>query len=318
MQIFTKNCNDFESLIFVETKCPMGHIQLYRQQIKEAIQNIKIILITTQEYAENFIDLDIAIHVIQRSHFKNTGAFIYRLQQLEMLFFVHKALKELPDSKVIFLSYDTIAFSIMSYILSQRNIYIVDHNNIDQNKNSFVKRMFFRAIHQKATHLCFENYICDFLQTSYGIKAVKISHPERKISISSVGSNAECPAGPYVFCPSSECEPNFLQSLLVFCKREQLLLVTKPHPHLPTDPMVIVQEYFTNYDALFLKATFIAIGADFQYRVSGVCYEALANDKDIIFHDCLFSRAIAKKSINTSIFLTDEGFVAPDTSIVSG
>lgn len=68
---------------------------------------------------------------------------------------------------------------------------------------------------------------------------------------------------------------------------------------------VSTQEFFYNYDENMLDADAIFIPQKFDYRVSGVLFEALQTDAKIFMSNCLFSKSL-KEKFESKIVIVDD------------
>ena len=289
-----------KKLLLVDTKCPSGHIELYRLQILAYCEEFDVTFATTSRYFENFSELPIAHLKIRGDQDLAKGKPSRKLQQFYRMYPVLRNWKKDGYDQCVLLSFDTHVLGAMSWLIESKGLEGYLHNNIDEIVNHAHKRLLFRRIAKRMTFCVFEDYISQFLQETFGAKTRVTPHPRRAI----VAQDADPTGGePFVFCPSSECDPSFFEKLDQFCAAKGLLLVTKPRPGLKERTGLIVKDRFDNFDDLFLAADYIACGVDYQYRVSGVFYEALGNDKKIIANDCLFFRSVQNQLRHVPIFL---------------
>lgn len=284
-----------DKVLLVEPKCPSGHINLYRAQIRKYCEQFDVTLATTPEFFDFFSDLPISYAEIPESQCAWTGKIGYRINQLLRITPLLRHWRTRGFSKCIFLSYDTVSLAAISPFVDMSDVYLFVHNNIDEMQKSRLKRASFRMISKSATFYVFEEYIGAHLRRQYGVNTAVVQHERRKMRRSYPLTIPLVNGHPFVFCPSADCDRQFLLRLIRYCEANGLFLVAKSQSDLPPCPSVITQKYFDNYEDLFLESDFIAVGVDYKYRVSGVFYEALGNDKKIIANDCLFMRAVMEQ-----------------------
>jgi hypothetical protein len=281
---------DDKKLYVVETKCPKGHLNLYRNLIKR-YQNLgfEVVLVSNKRYISELKDVCDKYQIVSiEDSYRNK--ITYRINQIKALY---RSLKTLPSgSKVLLLSYDTIAFSAVSFLFDLK-ITVLEHNNIDYLDKSIVKRIAYRIINRKVEHACFEKYICDYISSKYKKKSTVIQHPlcwEIGIRVKNKPFNKE-----YIFIPSAEVCLGFVKKLIFAAEKLNISIVTKYHKDLVPSPNLIMEKYFENYSEIFNSALAIGVGVDYKYRVSGVFYEGVAAQKRIIMKDCLYSNKMKAK-----------------------
>nr|WP_321278096.1 hypothetical protein [uncultured Vibrio sp.] len=277
--------------VLVEPKMCKGHINFYKDYITRLIDNDKTILfISTEDYCDEFMDVEgLSIKSVP---FKiwSCGVLSYRFFQIKFLIYLLVYIKGLSYGKLIFLSYETISLSLYSRVF-RGNFSIIEHNNIDDMNRSKVKKLFYKFIGHHVEHLVFEDYIGSYLVKELNKKVGLICHPLRRVDPSSVSPFER----PYIFCPSIDSSEKFLVALANFCKKNDLLLVCKNKFDLSRFNNVIQSGFFNNYEQMLYHANYIAVGVDFEYRISGVFYECVANNKKIIMNNCLFSNMMKEK-----------------------
>ena len=284
--------------ILVELKAPSGHVNLYRNQIESLlIKGKKILFVTTKLYSDFFSNLDIDFLIFDCNHTNNK--VFHRIQQCHLLLKLKIKLTQLKYQKLVFLSYENMSFCFLSRIFDE-NTYVVEHNNIDFIIENKIKRLSYNLTSKLITHVVFEDYISDFIVKEFGKKTKIIAHPVNRYSQCSKVSNFN-----YIFCPSSDTPKAFLDRLLIFCERNNLVLITKDKYKLKESEFLIQKNFFENYDEVFVNASYIAIGVDFKYRISAVFYEAISNNKKIIMSDSLFSQKMISKYKSSSIQLLE-------------
>lgn len=284
-------------LVLIETKCPIGHINYYKCLFEHLISNgFSISFITTKEYAKKFDFDSINIYTVESFSFSNIPRSLllkkslYRLNQFFMLVAASSILTTISYDRCIFLSYEIISFAILSKIKKLYCAQVIEHNTIDSTLNSTIKSFFYNIIDSKIEHLCFESFISEFIKLRYNKKSSVIPHYVRNLTV----NTSKKTLNNFVFCPSADVDSDFLFRLYEFCKLNRFKLYIKSSHGLSNDEVVISRDYFDDYDDLFLSANYIAVGCSFNYRVSAVFYEALQNNNNIIFNDCLFSRNVSE------------------------
>lgn len=283
-----KNIKHYD-VVLVEPKCSPGHIMLYKELINGFFHGSKILFISTSEYNCHFKGINVDFISINCKTYKNKIS--YRFNQFLFIGRLISIIKKVSYNKCFFLSYENISISLFSYFINE--LHLFEHNNIDQVTSSKLKSLFYSITSIKTIHVTFEDYIGEYIRDTYGKNYMVVDHPHRKIScICSGVSPFNCN---YVFCPSSDVSYEFLVKLANYCNEFSLLLVVKKPFDLEKYCDVYHSPYFDDYDEVFMGAKYIAVGVSFSYRVSGVFYEAIANEKKVIMNECLFSNVMKAK-----------------------
>ncbi|MFC0117881.1 hypothetical protein ACFFK7_08100 [Pseudoalteromonas xiamenensis] len=212
------------------------------------------------------------------------------------------------DKKVLFLSYNPLSHLALFAVLKVFgfDIYCFEHNSIPSKRSRFfnVKSFFFSACSKFVVHLVFEDYISDYLRNEYRTKVLVIPHP--------------CLASPRVgdyytqkssllsfFSPSGSTKNSFITRLETYADEIGAKLYIKSTSYSSRRVDTIVSKYFENYMELMGRVDCVMIGCDFDYRVSGVFYEALAAKTKILMSDCVFARNVGDKYPNVFVFNHD-------------
>lgn len=242
-------------------------------------------------------------------YLKKDNPFKYKINQIKILNDIYNYAVRNKYDKLLILSYELYSTSVffnMKNILANNNIeiYLIEHNTIP---TSFIKDFFYKLIPKKnITHIGLMPYISEYIYNKYNKKSIYIPHPIRKITEK---CSKKSDGVISVFMPSYVEESLKAQ----ICKSFQELgdkFLLKTKGDLGRTGNIIKQEYFDNYDSELLKADAIFIPQKFEYRVSGVLYEALQTDAKIFMSNCLFAQSLRKQFHNKIVLVNDwVGFI---------
>ena len=281
--------------ICIETKDPTGHINIYKDIFSNFSKNSNLTFVATEEYLTNFYDVSGVEKIISGNAKKAKGKVTYRIEQIYLIIKALIICKREKADKIVFLSYDTVALFLSLLFFKKNNVFVFEHNNIDQCLSSSVKAWTYKLLSKKVTSYVFEDYIGHFITKNYNRKFPHYFHPLFKIQshgkVNTIGN--------YIFMPSTfVCEHDF-SKVFEFAQKNQLKIVCKNHDFLKhfCNQKIISNDFFDDYNDLFLNAKFIAILNDFSYRISGVYYEAVANNKNILIKDTIMSRKMEKREV---------------------
>jgi hypothetical protein len=272
--------------------------------LAEKAAECDVTLATTEAYQREFLGIGVKFVTIGRGGEESLTGVRFRLRQIRLLIEVARLMRTNVYGECIVLTFDTVALALCARLLGSPRIAVINHKNVDELASSALKRLAFRLIPSHVVHYCYESYIADYLTLCYSKTCAVIPHGLRVMEVTPRPVGSHLTSTPYVFCPSGECSSAFLKRLVEFCVDRDMTLLAKPNAVLVGCANVVVKKYFDDYDALFLGAEYVAVGVAFQYRVSGVFYEAVANEKSVIFNDCLFARSVADQLGGDPIFLS--------------
>tara|TARA_B110000977_G_scaffold60068_1_gene81588 strand:+ start:9938 stop:10936 length:999 start_codon:yes stop_codon:yes gene_type:complete len=199
---------------------------------------------------------------------------------------------------ILFTSYETISFSFSTFFVKLKNIAIIEHNNLDQLLNSKIKEIFYRLIRKNIVHIVLEQYIYIYINQKYRKKVSLLALPL------SVTSEELIPKTKLIFSPSTTFDEIIMRKLINFCSTKEYLLIAKGKSDYEINT-VTVKTFFDNYYDIMRKSSFVFISTLFNYRVSNVAYEALANNRPIIGFRCLFLEGLKEKYSN-AVFIIDD------------
>lgn len=276
-----------DKLTLIETKCPKGHLALYRSLIGQLSAKHDLTIISYDTYFHD-LGINCKYKSLGEDVEKYKGFISYRVQQA----LATKRGLDLADGDVLFLSYDTVSLFLnyRTLVKHRSKILVIEHNNIDQLKRSKVKQFCYQLLPKTIVHLTFENYIANFLAERYNKTTKVIKHPSRKFL-----ERKETLKQQFLFAPSADSDYLFLEQVAICCNRNNVHLYAKENARFDGNIYVHTKQYFDNYESLMLNARAIVIAINYDYRVSAVFYEALINQKKILFKDCLYAREMKKK-----------------------
>jgi len=190
---------------------------------------------------------------------------------------------------IYFLTYETISLSLLS--LDKVNIWVHDHNNIDDIQGSKIKTYYFSRLSRKVVHIVYEEYMADFISEKYGGDAYTIPHPSflDEEAVMYLGGEDDI-----VFSPSGTYDPQVMDELEMSASKLGFYLWAKSDSDSESE-YVIKRRYFDDYEESIKKSSVVFIINNINYRISGVMYEALAYGKTVVGIDSKFLQALEKQ-----------------------
>lgn len=236
---------------------------------------------------------------------KNNG-FRYKLNQVKVIDDIFMHAIENKYDKLFILSYELFSTALYLKIKNRNNdleIFLIEHNTIPTN---YVKELFYKLIpKEKITHIGLMPYISKYIKYKYNKNSFYLPHPMRALN----DTVNQIKMYQYenitnVFMPSFvEEELKYTICTSFETLGDNFILRTKGTESKFKN--VLKLDYFVDYDNLLASADAIFIPQKFDYRVSGVLYEALQTEAKIFMSNCLFSQKM-KERFNTKIVLVDD------------
>ena len=238
-----------------------------------------------------------------------SGNILYRKVNLYLKTLYAFKMQEKNNYDIIyFITYDSIATGFYFLLHKQKvKILVHEHKNIDEVNKSFIKRVIYKNI-KISTHIVYEKYFGQFINKKYNKNFHVISHPTYEIKLNDSNNN-----NPFIFSPGANIDIKYKNDLTAFCRKNRLNIFLKDDKYFK-DKFVTKSNFFDNYQDLIDKANYIFISNNFQYRASGIMYEALSMNKKIICTESYFATKLKEeypeniviiKDINEISFLLD-------------
>lgn len=214
---------------------------------------------------------------------------VYRLNYYKSMKCIEEIIKKNNYDIVFFSSIEVISFCLST--LNPKTKYVfVDHAITEIEKNK-TKRFFWKRINKNIDVIVMENYIKDFLENKIGIrnKVCLLKHPLPDIEHYKSSKSDEINEK-FIYAPSGSNDEEFVNYLL---KNENLIkdfkIVIKSKKINYNSPNLYIfnsriseSEYYN----LMLNCSFVLLpyDDDYNYRVSGVFYEAIQFDKMVLLN----------------------------------
>jgi hypothetical protein len=210
---------------------------------------------------------------------------------------------------IVFSSYETISFALTAWLFWRFKVLLIAHNNLDQLETSLVKRWFFRMIPDRVCHIGLADYIERHLAEDLRVRAGCIPHgyPGPRSAEAAIHGGGAADQRIRIFAPGRSVPPQALESLaLKLVPPERFLLMARTSSaRLPEGLACVMKDGFENYQELLVSSDYVFIGGAFNYRVSGVFFEAMANGRPVILQSCRFG-AEMKRCFPSDVTLMTE------------
>lgn len=257
------------NILIIDPLSQNGHKSLNKHIINSLSNEHDVSFISDKKYKLE----DVKCHLLYFKYLCDLN-LTYRLKQMLILFEVKNKIKYYD--LVLFTSYETISFSIISHFYFNCNVFVIEHNNIDQLLVSKVKLFFYKIINKTITHITFEKYISNYINFKFSKKTFVFPHPLFHIS-----NGLLSPKEKIIFSPSSTFDSFMMNKLIDFCLINDYKLLAKGKKDVDFGDIKI-RKHFDNYFDCFKYVKFTFLCNNFTYRVSGVVFDALSNNCPIV------------------------------------
>ena len=250
-----------------------GHIQLNKTFLD--ILNLKydITFLSSKTYVEKINFKNNILLPDKLFQFKSKYEFV--LKQIKLIRYIKKKYLNNSYDRIIILGFENISFS-----LAWRNVKIptftILHNNLTRGKLSMY---FFNKISLNVSHIALEEFIKKYLTIKVNNKIFFLPHPLNQNILNLQNENRE---KGLIFCPSASSSLEEINSFADFINKQSYFRLVAKGPKEYSKQNVIVKKYFNNYEELMSKCEFVFIPFKYDYRVSGIFYEAMTMGKTVI------------------------------------
>ncbi|GAA0182416.1 hypothetical protein SH2C18_48020 [Clostridium sediminicola] len=290
-------------IIILDYLFPKNHAPLYYKIINYLtnVGDVKVIA-RNGYYSKHKNDWkDVELEEI-RVDMDGRNMIIRKLQSIVSMLKTRKVVAgNINSAKVVF-TFDTIAFAIGRLFLKLDNFFILHHKNIDELKNP-VKKFFFKTYMNKVNHIVFEDYFKEYLVQKIGVDEKRIHvipHPTFKSVTSNEEDIYDC------IGLSNSNDENFIKEIIdderkngrLKMAKQQVILRSKKY-QFDNGYLKVITGYLSkkDYDNYIkkCKGVFIPLPSTFEYRVSGVIYDAISNYKVVIANNVPIIKSYEEK-----------------------
>lgn len=241
---------------------------------------------------------------------------VRKLREIGRVLWAINHLKRLkPWDLILVSSFETVSFSLLSasFCSLSRNIIAFLHYNIDDAVRSKLKRSLLRSVSKEVTFAALEPFIADFASR---LLRRRVVHVPEILSFSDLRRDAIQgslkPSGrTLVFAPSGSNTSDLWEHLISdepYFRDRGILIVSKGRTEYVGDS-VIVKQYFTDaeYEKFMAECSVVLVPLreGFNYRASGVIYDACVAGKPVISNQSMFADYMHHKYGNPVYIVQD-------------
>ncbi|WKV08010.1 hypothetical protein Q2T46_10690 [Thermoanaerobacterium sp. CMT5567-10] len=291
-------------ILYVDLLSPSGHIGLNKILVKTLSNLVDLDIVWRNNYInidelKDVNDRNINVYYIPEKLYKESVSKIsYRLNNVKIIKWLLRNFDINKYNLVFISSYETISFSMAWPRKLKTRTVILNHNNLDELQNK-VKYLFFKLIPRHIEHIVFEEYMKDYLKESIKIdnKIWVMHHPisfDKYHDAKRFGLlGKEKDKCDIIFAPSGSNDELFIKNLinnqLVYKYLSQTnwrLIIKSKEITYEDNYLKIFSNYldYKEYLYYFVNAKYILFPyvQNFNYRISGVLFDAIAFKKKII------------------------------------
>lgn len=277
--------NSKKDIYIVDLLAEKGHVAFVKQLIGILNKKFNVLLIGSSSYCQKIGHFHENTIALNDNLFHQRNKFHFVAKQLIL---IRKIQKILPKNGIVMVT----GFENISYSIGwKRGAVAFLHNNIDKKG---ISEFFFKRINKKVTFIVYEEYIKDFLQKIVHNRIALVPHPisfEMAEFVPNKLSNS-------IFAINVNLGDKSFDDLVSFAERRGMQLFVKSSSKKEDIPQhVHIKGYYEDYVSKLKQASFVAIYAPYNYRVSGVFYECMSLNKKIYFMntDTLFPIEMQKQ-----------------------
>lgn len=283
-------------LLFLDLLCPPGHKDLNEITIG-LLNEINDVTELDLLFSENYLNLKKIkynnLFFLPKNYFIYKNNFDFRLQNFRKIKWIFKNIK-LNEYDIIFISsYETISFSIAWRKQINPRVILFNHNNLEEIRINFVKKLFFKFINKNIEYIVYEFFMRDYLR-----KIVKnqvwINYQPLDFSKKSYSNKTKKNHKNtfFVYAPSKSNDDILVKKLMHHLCKDKLLeknikiYISSKNIEYESEKLVvsnkklksdIYKEYFDKSDLILLLFN------HYYYRASRVLLDSFVFEKKIVF-----------------------------------
>lgn len=282
-------------ILYIDYVQQKGHVnfhQIHINSLKNAGYDVKLILHNDIAKQLSYSKKDYVLTLPSFLNQRDNCPVLNRIIFIFTLIYIKRCVKLKSYDNVIIACLDEITLGLFPL---QKNMNIICHGNADNFRNP-VKRFFLKKLSRKNSFIVFNERMARPFKEHFIDRVYIVSHgcPHPFIP-----ANVELPINIYkfkkiIFHPSTKISDEFLHQyvgdsrLSAFLKKNNALLLLRNQQEgiHETKNIQFISQYLTQeqYQQLFFRADLILLAypPSFGYQVSGVSFECLANQKNLL------------------------------------
>lgn len=253
-----------------------GHININKAYIEALKKSFEVKLMTSNSYANKLgFKND---YVIPEELLKAKNRYYYAIHLAQAIRYVKRnVLNKHKFDAIVILGFENISFAFAWRFIRQKTFAFIHNNLTRKSLSSFC----FKFISRRVSFLMLEDYLVKELKPKIKNKLLAVPHPINPKVLNLPVNNTQIVEG-QIFCPSARSDINEVNRFKTkILEQNKYKLILKAEEELITEK-VIQKPFFDNYFELMLESEYVLIPFEFDLRVSGVFYEAMALNKKVL------------------------------------
>lgn len=285
-------------ILFVDPLSPKGHINYNLNLLKPLASKYSIDTIFVKDYIKDVEGIDFnKVLEFSNNYISNNSKNIilkskviskiwFRIKQIYLLRKIVKIIKKSSYDYVVFSSFDLPSYVIGSFGMKSKSLVII-HNNISLLLKKKSEKFLWNKLNKNTELIVLEPFIKEYLERRMELKnpiwILRHPLPEKIKQIDNESVNL-----PLIFAPGGSNDQDFIDFLIEnnseikqykICIKSSLIAYSSKNLEV-YNTRISSEEY----ESLLSSSSYILLpyNSNFNYRVSGVLFEAFANRKKVI------------------------------------
>lgn len=299
-----------KTIIIIDPLSPKGHYDINKVAL-EILAGEYDIKYYAAEYYKSLVPNGVEFHGYDRHYFELKSSPLENRKNLyhgfkKMLADINK---ENERKTILLMSYDIIVFYLLrrKMQLTKNDVLLFSHSNVDDYRRSKIKRFLYNRVSKKTKTIVYEQFILDYLKDHYDTDSYVVRHTlnNYKKFFSDTIDDSLCSfvkkddAMTIVSLSGNAIEKGIIEELIELDENGYLatnsirLYIKYNSCEYKSNNLWITKTYLNDGEYAYLvdQSTYMLLcynSESYQYRVSGVYFDALTFEKPIIYSNSLF------------------------------
>jgi hypothetical protein len=258
-----------KKIIIIDLIGTVGHINWLKKLFFIIENDLDIIFISYESHCKK-TSLK-SIIPISDKYLVSRNKYVTVLNQFRALRETKKIVKQFNiDIPIYIVGFENISYSIFGF--KKRKVFLHMHNNLDRSRISL---FFLKLISSNTSFIVYEKYIQSYLKKYKNLTYV-LNH-----TLNFEAEDRNLSFDNYIFISSKIDDLSLIKPLIQFAEVNNLKILLRSQKPI-NNKVIISKPFFDNYVDLLMNAKYIVIFSPYNFRVSGVFYEAMLYNKNII------------------------------------
>jgi hypothetical protein len=248
-----------------------GHVRFVKKLLHILKDTVEVTFISSDRYVRE-INPDKHIS-LPNKWFDFSGRVGFVKSQIKII----KRLKSIISNRktpILVTGFENISFTLAWSFKNPTFAFL--HNNLEKSRLSL---FFLFSSTKNIVYLAFEEYIAAFCNNK-NLEAYYVPHP---LQLKPIDKKTEADTANFIFAPHLDVNGVHFSRLREYAKQHNLKLYGRGEPKSLLPQHVSVKTYYEDYESLLQNAGFVVLDIHYNYRISGIFYEAMMLNKKMVF-----------------------------------